>query len=240
MIPIGYLTVILTGILVIVVAKVLDILWARMITIRAIYLFIRAPGVVIHECSHILGCLLTGAKIRNVVLLSKAGGSVTYSPSPVPFLGDVIINSAPLFCIPLALYGCTWIFSTYLGCVIPVLQPVLDAGDAFSSMAGQVAGMFLGNLVYHFNLWFILYLYLTVSLVLSLAPSRQDMKNAALGGTIVVAAGVLIFWSSFGPAVNILTMITNVIGISFGLALGFEIIALVISLPLVVVFAHRH
>jgi len=240
MIPTGYLTVVLTGILVIVVSKALDTLWARMITVRGIYMLVRVPGIVVHECSHILGCLLTGAKVENVVFLSKDGGSVTYSPSPLPFLGDVIINSAPLFCIPLVLYGCTWIFSTYLGCIIPVLQPAIGSADALSIMAGQIAGMFAGNLIYRFNPWFLLYLYLTVSLVLSLAPSGQDMKNAVLGIVIIVAAGALIFWSNYGPAVNILRTMVNIIGISFGLALGFGVIALVISLPLLIVYAHRH
>ncbi len=240
MIPPGYLTVALTGILAIFVSKALDLLWARIITVRGIYLLLRALGIVIHECSHILGCLLTGAKVKNVVLLSKDGGSVTYSPSPVPFLGDVVINTAPLFCIPLVLYGCTWIFSSYLGCSIPALPPVIGSADAVSLMASQITDMFAANLLYHFNPWFLLYLYLTVSLVLSLAPSRQDMKNAALGITIIVAAGALVFWSNFSPAVSILEEITDVIGISFGLAFGFGVIALVISLPLLIIYTYRH
>jgi hypothetical protein len=240
MIPLGYLTVVLTGILVILVSKALDALWVRMITIRWVYLIVRAPGIVVHECSHILGCLLTGAKVKNVVLLSKEGGSVTYAKPPVPCLGDVVINTAPLFCIPLVLYGCTWIFSTYLGCTIPELPAMIDSAGALGLMASQISGMFATNLVYHFNPWFLLYLYLTVSLVLSLAPSRQDMKNAALGIAIIAAAGLLVIWSNFGPAVNALDAITNVIGLGFGIALGFGAIALVISLPLVVMYVHRH
>lgn len=240
MIPFGYLTVVLTGILVILVSKALDIFWARMITIRGIYLFIRAPGIVVHECSHILGCLLTGAKVKNVVLLSKEGGSVTYSKSPVPYLGDVVINTAPLFCIPLVLYGSTWIFSTYLGCTIPVLPSVIDSMAAVGLLASQIASMFAANLLYHFNPWFILYLYLTVSLVLSIAPSRQDMKNSVAGIAIIVVAGLLIFWSNIEPAINVLDLITDIIGISFGIALGFGVIALVISLPLMIIYAHRH
>jgi hypothetical protein len=151
----------------------------------------------------------------------------------------VVINTAPLFCIPLVLYGCTRIFSSYLGCSIPALPPVIGSAGAVSLMASQIAGMFAANLLYHFHPWFLLYLYLTVSLVLSLAPSRQDMKNAALGIAIIVAAGALVFWSNFSPAVSLLEDITDVIGISFGLALGFGVIALVISLPLLVICAYR-
>ena len=147
MIPFGYLTVVLTGILIIFVSKALDALWVRMITIRWAYLIVRAPGIVVHECSHILGCLLTGAKVKNVVLLSKEGGSVTYAKPPVPFIGDVVINTAPLFCIPLVLYGCTWVFSTYLGCSIPELPAVINSFGALGLMASQIGGLFTTNLL---------------------------------------------------------------------------------------------
>jgi hypothetical protein len=232
----GYLTVVLTGIVVIFVSKILDILWARMVTIRGIYLIMRAPGIVVHECSHILGCLLTGAKVKNVVFLSKEGGSVTYSPSPIPLFGDVLINTAPLFCIPLALFGCTWIFSSYLGCVIPALPSAINSVSTVTQMGTQIAAMFTANLVHHFNAWFLLYLYLTISLVLSLAPSRQDMKNAAFGITMIVVTGMFIIWSNFAPAVNLLNTLTNFVGISFALGLGFGVIALIVSLPLGILY----
>jgi hypothetical protein len=236
----GYLIVVLTGILIIVLSKVLDVLWARLLPVRWIYLLIRAPGIVVHECSHILGCLLTGTKIKNVVFLSKEGGSVTYSKPPVPYIGDVIINTAPLFCIPLVLFGCTWIFSTYLGCSIPFLFTSIDSAGAVTLVASQIAFMFAANLVYRFNPCFLLYIYLTVSLVLSLAPSRQDMKNAAVGILIIFAAGIFIIWSNFSPAISLLDTVTNVVGLSFGIALGFGLIALVLSLPLLVIGAWRH
>jgi hypothetical protein len=239
MIPFGYLAVVLTGILVIFVSKTLDVLWARVITIRSIYLMVRAPGIVVHECSHIVGCILTGAKVKNVIFLSKEGGSVTYSKSPIPFLGDVVINTAPLFCVPLVLYGSTWIFSAYLGCTIPVMPPAIDSIEAVGIMTSQIAGMFAANLLYHFNPWFLAYLYLTISLVLSLAPSSQDINNSVVGIAIIVAGGLLIFWSNFNPAVSALDLVTDITGISFGIALGFGVIALVISLPLFVLYAHR-
>lgn len=240
MIPGNYLAVVLTGILVIFLSKILDALWARMIPVRGIYLFVRAPGIIVHECSHILGCLLTGAKVKNVVLLSREGGSVTYSPSPIPFIGDVIINSAPLFCIPLVLYGCSWFFSAYLGCFIPVLPDPIGSAGFPGTIASQIAGVFEANILNRFDLWFLVYIYLTISLVLSLAPSRQDMKNAALGMTVIIAAGALVFWSNYAPAIALLDLIVGVIGISFVLALGFGVIALVISLPLLVAYAYWH
>ncbi len=126
----GFFLVIATGIIVIFISIALDFLWAHAIPVRFFYYFLRAPGVVVHECAHILGCLLTGAKIRHVVLFSKEGGSVTYNPPVIPVIGNVVISTAPLLCIPLVLVAVTWVFSTYLGCSFSQYPQTLETADA--------------------------------------------------------------------------------------------------------------
>jgi hypothetical protein len=195
--------------------------------------------VIVHECSHILGCLITGAKIKKVVFFSDEGGSVTYTTSKIPYLGDVIINTAPLFCIPLVLAGCTWVFSQYLGCVFPPLLLGVDSTDTLFKLFTGILGMFTMNLIVRFNPWFLLYLYLTLTLVLSLAPSTQDIKNAALGICIITFLGILLLWSSIPIVVRILEGITRFIEIGFTFGLMFGIIALVISSPLMVWYVHK-
>ena len=128
-----------------------------------------------------LGCLLTGAKIRSVVFFSREGGSVTYSPPVIPVIGNMVISTAPLLCIPLLLTVCTWFFSTYLGCSFPELPLTFDSNDTIVVLGGGIIGTFTQNLVIHFNGWFLLYLYLVLSLILSVAPSMQDFRNAAFG-----------------------------------------------------------
>jgi heme/copper-type cytochrome/quinol oxidase subunit 3 len=99
--------------------------------------------------------------------------------------------------------------------------------------------MFSQNLVVRFNPWFLLYLYLTLSLVLSAAPSLQDIRNAATGTCILTAAGVLIYWSAIPWAVSILSEITRIMGMGFTLGLAFGLTALVISVPLMIVYIHN-
>ena len=234
----GFLLVIATGIGVIFISLALDFLWARVIPVRFFYYILRAPGVVVHECAHMLGCLLTGAKIRHVVLFSREGGSVTYSPPVIPVIGNVIISTAPLFCIPLALTGCTWVFSTFLGCSFPNLSLSVDSPEALLLMGGGILDIFSRNLVIHFNAWFLLYLYIVLSLIMSAAPSMQDMKNAAVGICIIAIAGILILWSQQPLAVGILTKITHFVGMGFALGLGFGLIALVLSSPLIIVYLY--
>ncbi|PKL70562.1 MAG: hypothetical protein CVV30_04210 [Methanomicrobiales archaeon HGW-Methanomicrobiales-1] len=236
----GYLLVIATGIAVILISLALDFLWARCIPVRFFYYFLRAPGVVVHECAHVLGCLITGAKIQKVVLFSKGGGSVTYNPPAIPVMGNVVISTAPLFGIPLVLAFCTWIFSTYFGCIFPALPLTFDSPDTVILTGGAILGTFTQNLVVQFNAWFLLYLYLVLSLILSAAPSMQDMKNAAIGCCILAIASILVLWSQNPLSVSILTEIMRIIGMGFALGLGFGLIALMLSSPLIIICLHRH
>jgi hypothetical protein len=222
------------------ISTALDVLWARCIPVKFFYYFLRAPGVVVHECAHVLGCLLTGAKIRKVVLFSKGGGSVTYNPPKIPVIGNVVISTAPLFCIPVVLTCCTWFFSVYLGCSFPALTLSINSADAAVLLGGGILGTFSQNLVVRFNAWFLLYLYLVLSLILSAAPSLQDLKNAAIGICILAFTGILIFWSQIPWAVGILEEITRIIGMGVALGLGFGLIALVLSSPLIILYIHRH
>ena len=236
----GFLLVITTGIVVIALSYVLDHLWAAAIPVRMIYLSIRLPGVVLHECSHIIGCLLTGARIKNIVLFSKDGGSVTYSHPLLPYIGDVIISTAPLFLLPLALSFISWIFLTFLGCVFPSFPDTLESTGVLGDLGNVIFYTFYDNLLIRFNSWFLLYLYLTVSLVLSFAPSSQDMKNAAAGTILMTLAGVLILRSGISPAVTALTELVRLLGYGFMLGLVFGLLTLAVSLPLLVWYVYTH
>jgi hypothetical protein len=235
----GFLLVLFTGIAVMVISYALDLVWAAVTSVRSVYYVIRAPGVILHECAHMIGCLLTGAHIQHVVFFSKEGGSVTYTRPAIPWIGDVIISTAPLFCLPLVLSFCTWAFGTYLGCIFPVYQSSVDSPATLLLLGNEIAGTFFANLYHQFNAWFLVYLYLTISLVLSMAPSRQDMKNAAIGFLLLTLAGVMVVWSGIPLAQNVLVALVSLLGIGFTLGLVYGFIALVISFPLIVWYAGR-
>jgi len=236
----GFLLIIITGIIVIALSYALDHIWAAAMPVRVVYLFIRLPGVVLHECSHIIGCLITGARIKNIVLFSKDGGSVTYSRPLFPIIGDVIISTAPLFLLPLALSCITWAFGTYLDCIFPAFPAMIASPDVLMDLMKAIFSAFPENLITRFNGWFLLYLYLTVSLVLSVAPSSQDIKNAAAGIILMIIAGVLIAGSGIPLAISVLDEFMRLLGYGFTLGLVFGLVAFAISLPLLVWFAYKH
>jgi hypothetical protein len=235
---IGYLWVILIGIIVIALSFALDHIWAATIPFRTLYYFIRAPGVIIHECAHIAGCLVTGAKIKDVVLFSREGGSVTYSRPLIPYIGDVIISTAPLFALPLVLSALTSVFGTYLGCTFPVFPRSIDSPDTLLAICIGIISTFQANLIGQFNGWFILYLYLTISLVLSAAPSTQDMKNAAVGTFLLALAAFMIIWSNIPLAITVFAEFMRLLEIGFTLGLVYGLIALLISSPLIIWYGY--
>ena len=233
----GFLIVILIGIVAVALSYVLDHIWAAVIPFRTLYYGIRAPGVILHECAHMAGCLVTGARIQNVVFFSREGGSVTYSRPLIPYLGDVIISTAPLFALPLVLSFLTSIFENYLGCIFPQIPSSIITGGALTALADGIFTAFESNLVSPFNGWFLLYLYLTISLVLSMAPSAQDMKNAAIGIVLLALAGIMIIWSGIPAAIFLLGEFIALLEIGFTLGLAYGLIALAISFPLVLWYA---
>jgi hypothetical protein len=234
------LFIFITGIIVMMLSCALDRLWALAMPARIIYLFIRLPGTVLHECAHIIGCLLTGARIGKVILFSKEGGSVTYSRPLIPYIGDVFISTAPLFLLPLALYFVTWVFGSWFGCTFPAFPVTLVSPGFFQELSRAIFSTFSENLVTRFNGWFILYLYLTLSLVLSAAPSSQDMKNAAAGSVLLIFAAVLILWSGIPGAVSVLDVLVRLLEYGFTLGLVYGLVALVLSIPLLGWYIYTH
>jgi len=236
---ISFLAVVFTGILVMVISMILDRCWSRALSIRGLYYFISAPGVVVHECTHIAGCLITGAKIKKVVFFSEQGGSVTYQSPKVPLLGNVIIGTAPLFGIPLVLAGLTWLFGTYLGCILFSSVPSLTSVESAGVLLSSALTILYQNLVVKFNGWFLLYLYLTVSLVLSLSPSRQDIKNALAGLVILVLMGLLIIASTIPLLIDLLGSVMTPFATGLALGFAFELIAIIVTVPVMIVYKLR-
>jgi len=234
-----YLMFLILAATVVVISGLLDRLYAVILPARFLYYAIRFPGIVLHELAHVAGCICTGAKIRSVVLFSREGGSVTYTRPKIPMLGTVIISTAPLLLLPLVLSLLTWIFSTYLGCTLTIALPGSLNGDAAYGILATAAGLFSANLIAAFNGWFLLYLYLCTTIILSLAPSRQDLTNAAAGILLIAGCGLLVIFAGYAPATSLLGRVLGLMAYPFLLGLLFEIVAGVVALPLALLYGIR-
>ena len=233
---IAFALVIVTALVVMGLSRLLDHIWARVLPFRWLYLLVSAPGVVVHECAHIIGCLVTGAKIKKVVLVSKEGGMVSYTQPAIPVLGNVIISTAPLFFLPLVLALLTWLFGTYAGCLFLSSVPSLDSAASLYQLIQNIGQTLYWNLVVAFNGWFLLYLYLVMSLVLSFSPSTQDLKNAIAGILILIIAGFCLLATGIPAITSAFLTVIGLFGTGLAIGFAFELIALLVSLPFLVFY----
>jgi hypothetical protein len=232
----GFFDFIILALLVILISVGLDRLYARIAPFRLLYYALRFPGVVLHEIAHVMGCVVSRAEIKKIILFSENGGSVTYVKPKIPLLGTVIISTAPLFVLPLTLAGLTWIFGTYLGCYVP---PVFPSGEGtvagFYGMIHEITLIFSTNLLYRFNGWFLVYLYLTGSIILSLAPSGQDFLNAAVGIVLMFTLCLFVIWAGFPGPVAVIGMVIAPMKTAFSIGLMYEVIAAFVSVPFILI-----
>ncbi|MDP3093813.1 MAG: M50 family metallopeptidase [bacterium] len=183
----------------------LDEIWQKIFTGRK-YRFFLVPGVIVHEFSHALACLVAGAKIREINLFSSSGGYVAHEEPKLPILGEILVSLAPVFGGLAAVLALSSLFQFPL--------PVASAG-------------FLKWFVLNWLNWkFWLFAYLNISIIICLVPSFQDLKNASLA---LLLALVLTWFLKGGPALGIFFRSYLLTPLSAGV--GFEVFFLTISLP---------
>lgn len=73
-----------------------ELVLAKLARRQIIYYIVLFPGIILHEISHITGCLITLTKVRKVKLFSLKGGFVMHEKPTLPILGIFIISIAPL------------------------------------------------------------------------------------------------------------------------------------------------
>jgi len=147
------------------------------------YRYFLAPGVIVHELSHAFACLFTGAKVTQLSMFDKDGGHVNHTKSKIPILGSVIISTAPLIVGIVIIY----LMSRKLG---------LSDFDfwKFSSDPKSIisANIILIKNISHFSIKNWLLFYLTVSVAVTMIPSRKDFANASIPLLILTLAFMLI------------------------------------------------
>ncbi len=71
---------------------------------RSVLLFVLYPGVVIHELSHLLFCVLLGVRVKRFKLFDSGSGFVEYESEGRSIIKDFLISIAPLLVGSLLLY----------------------------------------------------------------------------------------------------------------------------------------
>ena len=124
--------------------------------------------------------------------------------------------------------------------VVSIVIPVPDTSASnVTRLVAIVSHTLYQNLITSFNGWFVLYLYLVTSLALS-SPSSQDLKNAIIGIILLICASVCIITVNFSTMTSVFLTILGLFGTGLGLGLTFELIALFVSLPALLVYRRTY
>jgi hypothetical protein len=168
-------------------------LWTRALPPKVLAWLI-APGVAVHELSHALACLLTGAKIHSMVLFRSDGsGEVRHGPPKLKYIGDMLIALAPLaggtaclLLLGILLRAPVNLYDVRTGGVQPdQFRFVLD----LAGLVWDDQGVFVRAASWSDPRTYV-FLYFAMCFTLTMSPSRQDHKNGAVG--ILVICGVVL------------------------------------------------
>jgi len=123
-------------------------------------------GAFIHETSHAILALLTGAKIHKYKVISIQP-QVTYSDSKIPILGNLLISIAPI------LGGLTFLF--FLNKYFLANQFVMPAFENWKFFSVNFIKFIAQINLTQWKDWVVIFLFLNMGAMIG--PSWQDLKN---------------------------------------------------------------
>ncbi|HTM68075.1 MAG TPA: hypothetical protein VL426_02145 [Candidatus Binatia bacterium] len=171
-----------------------------------LYLLVMWPGVIVHELSHFVGCLLTFTKVFELKLFSPREespgnlvlGYVSHA-KPRNAVAQFIVSSAPFFGGAAALWG---ILAFVAPRAIRGLGMPLSFGDgggftvavgtAIKSYASFSAALASSLDWRSWKAYVAAWALFAVSV--HIAPSRHDMKYALAGGSVVAVLIAVLAW----------------------------------------------
>lgn len=165
------------------------------VTIRRpfIYYGFLFPGIILHELSHLVICLVTLTKVRDIKLFSKSGGFVEHEKSKIPFIGNFLISIAPLLVGSIGIY--------YLSGQIPN-----SIGQIITSSKSIIIFYFLISILITFfpsrqDVYNTPLLYIIAMVILGFAVVKFDLTSAfrvfeltSISAIIALITGILIVY----------------------------------------------
>lgn len=195
-----------------ILSYILNQVW-RSILSNKMYYFLIIPGMIIHELSHILGCFLVGARVKNVKLFSKKGGYVTHSKPKLPLFGKMVIALAPI----LIGSGVSLLISNQLNLSLVNFKVEKLATTGF---------------------W-VSFIIIT-SILIEMIPSKADFRNAIGGFVLIGVIGGVFYWLGWNNMFSYLTSNPGIKEFLF-LMISLEVFLFILSLPFYlirVIFSH--
>lgn len=185
-----------------------------------------APAVILHELSHVLGCMVTFAKITDITVFKREGGSVSHESPKLPF-GQALISLSPF----LGGWALLWGLEQITGVRHDVVSVSLGWEGWWRAQWASLSRM--PDALTHGGSS-ILWGYGVVSCALIMVPSSQDMANArkplGVGLVLLILADGLLW--SLGRSSPLMFMTRQLSPYAVTL-ITFQLASLVLMLPCV-------
>ncbi|UCH88914.1 MAG: hypothetical protein JSV49_11865 [Thermoplasmata archaeon] len=223
-----------------------DYILARLANPTAHRIFV-GPGIIVHEYSHALACVLTRTKIHEIKLFEKTGGHVTHEKrNPVIM---TFISMAPLFGGILVIILLTALFGSFGVSFHSGFIDLEPSGfpQAFLALLASAGYTIYNNIILlnMVTIFFFIFLYFVGTITAVLAPSSTDLKHAVLGMIIIFVLavvtittkplsyipGVTDYFQSSTPALDFI-----ITWLSRGIAIGL-IAVFIFLVPLLIMLA---
>lgn len=216
---------------------------------KTLYLLVMWPGVIVHELSHLVGCLLTRTRVREVHLFSPREegpgnlvlGFVTHDKPSNP-VATFVVSAAPFFggAAALALILRLTAPQALTGIVIPTAafaDPAAVAADTLRAYAGFLTTLGRSLDWGSWTSWLAAFLLFSVSA--HVAPSRHDMKYALAGAAGIAALVAAFAWAGgrYAPGIvaGAATWTAKAVAVT-GVLLGYGLACVATAALLLLVF----
>ncbi len=194
---IGIVTLLIEMFILVLLCVSLNKVWIKIFGASSWQYLLIAPGVAVHELSHAVGCLITGAKIHEIKLFSpdkNTGtlGYVSHGKSKIPIFGAMIISLAPIVGCSLGLFVVAEYtgFETDFGIDSSLFSLNSSLSD-FAEILKEAFDVLISADPLSYKTW--IFIYFALSLSASIAPSSQDFKNSLPSAAILAVILYLLF-----------------------------------------------
>ncbi len=171
----------------------IKVLWSKYAKERVLNVFLY-PGTIVHECSHAVMCLVTGATITEFNLLRLEGAEIKYDRPKIPVFGDFLIVFAPIAGCAAVLIAISFLLDDPVSIKTTLPKDIEFTAEGFFAFSKETLDAIRETL---FNLWdgaeykdprWVGFMIATMIFTVSMAPQKGDLKYLVPGIFIMALA----------------------------------------------------
>jgi len=178
-------------------------LWSKYFKWLNLFLY---PGTVVHELSHAVLCLITGATITEFNLLRLKDVEIKYDTPKVPVFGNFLIVFAPIVACTAVWMGISLALGSPVNVNASLPKDIAFTGQGFFEFAKDLVDTIKFTTL---GIWhtadardpkWVGFIIATIIFTVSMAPQAKDLKYLIPG--IIILAAIFFFLAEFKIAIG--------------------------------------